>query len=767
MPVISNFPGGSGSGGGGLQLKPVTNIKTVTAAGKVYVQWTDPNDLVVDGTTLAAWGGTLLVRKAGSMPASRRDGVQVLDSKNRNAYRNQYFCDTGLSDDGTTYYYKLFPYTTSGAYTDSVEDEFNATPKPVPLEADVTNMSAGAAGNGKLNIKWTDPTSTVVKDGITVAEWGKTVVVVKKNSIATSPDDKDAVYTYTSTTYNAHASTALLVSGLENGTVYCVTFFPITTDGSVKSGSAQRVTGTPNRLTLTVVPTQSGTLTYNGSTQIPSWNNYDQTKMTMSGDTSKINAGTYYAIFTPKDDYCWSRSMGNEDISPQACPWTINRKTGTLTVTSSAITLDKDHTSVSFSIGGSHDGTLSIEVTAGSTVFDARLSGSTVTVTSKGETAGSGTIVVKCTQGTNYTAPANVSVSVTADFVTTSIYGVLWDGSASTELSRTDAAQWFTNPKPAVNNGNGSSPFDNLLPWSGMKIVDDPIGGKLVSIPKFYYKWTVSGSTLKLQIADGPVDGFYVSPAHADRGDGKGERDTVYVGRYHCASSYKSETGVPRVSVTRSTARRHIKALGEGFYQWDWATLWTIRMLYLVEYASWDSQAKIGLGCSINNSKDNTGKTDSMVYHTGTTAASVNAYGYTQYRYIEGLWDNVYDWVDGCYYIYTGLYVIMNPENFSDTSGGVNIGKPTAASSLYGCPSSFAVCKIVGYEWCMVPTAQNGTYRDYSSYVPDTWYYDAYCSCLYCGGGYSQSKNVGMFCVFSDEDTMQDPEVGCRIMKLS
>ena len=124
MPIIGNFPSGSGGSGGGLALAAVSGIQTLTAAGKVYVKWTDPDDLVVAGSPLASWGGTLLVRKAGSAPVSRRDGTVVLDSKTRNAYQNSYFCDSGLTD-GVEYFYKFFPYTTSSAYTDSADDEFS------------------------------------------------------------------------------------------------------------------------------------------------------------------------------------------------------------------------------------------------------------------------------------------------------------------------------------------------------------------------------------------------------------------------------------------------------------------------------------------------------------------------------------------------------------------------------------------------------------------------------------------------------------------
>lgn len=45
----------------------------------------------------------------------------------------------------------------------------------------------------------------------------------------------------------------------------------------------------------------------------------------------------------------------------------------------------------------------------------------------------------------------------------------------------------------------------------------------LVKIPKYWIK--VSHASLKVQITDKAAPGYQVSPAHRDRGDGKGERD--------------------------------------------------------------------------------------------------------------------------------------------------------------------------------------------------------------------------------------------------
>ena len=750
MPIISNFPTGSGSGGG-LSLAAVTGITTLVSSGKVYVKWTDPEDLVVAGSTLAEWGGTILVRKAGSAPTSRRDGTIVLDSKTRNAYSASYFCDSGLTN-GTTYYYKFFPYTTTGTYTDSDDDAFTAIPAAQQV-GNVTSATAAAAGNGKLAIKWTDPSATVVKDGVTVATWASTTVVVKAGSAATTPDDAKAAYRLNVTTRNKYSSSPLTATGLTNGTTYYISFFTISTDGAVNVNASSRITGTPNRLVISTVPSQSGSLTYKGSSQSPTWNNYDSSKMTLGGTTTGTNAGSYSATFTPKDDYCWSDGSTNA----KTVSWSIGKATGTLTVSKTSVTLDKSNLTATFTIGGNHDGTISV-VSSATSIATASRSGNTVTVSNVNQKTGTATITVSCTAGTNYTAPSSKTVAVTAKFVT--IYGVQWDGTSTTAMSRTDASSGFTDPVPAVGNGSGSSPFDNLQPWAGMVRVTDSAAGELVAIPKYYYKWTKSGNTLKLQIADGATDGFYVSPAHADRGDGKGERDIVYVGRYHChTSNYKSQTGGrPKASITRSTARSSIHSLGSTIWQFDLAMRQTIQMLYLVEFADWNSQTKIGYGCGNNSSTANMGYTDAMAYHTGTSQSSRTSYGLgTQYRYIEGLWDNVYDWMDGCYYNGSGLNIILNPTNFSDTANGTLVGKPSS-----GYPTVMSVADAGGVQW-MYPTTANGSN---TTYVPDYWNFDSSYPCLCCGGYYYRYLNHGLFYVSYNYASYTNDFIGCRLQKL-
>lgn len=389
----------------------------------------------------------------------------------------------------------------------------------------------------------------------------------------------------------------------------------------------------------------------------------------------------------------------------------------------------------------------------GQTVLTLRRTGTYMVTATKGSETRNDTVAVTQDEG---------SYSVSLPF--RHIYGISWDGTSTTKCSRTDDAELFVDPVPYVSGVSSyGSPFDNLMPWSGMEIVEDDACGTLVKIPKFWYKLTQNGNGIKIQIADAEADGFSVSPAHMDRGDGAGERDVVYVGRYHGINSgtdsYKSRTGyTPAGSITRNDARANTKKLGTGVWQWDWAMHLTIQLLYIVEFADWNSQKCIGYGCGNNSAKQANGASDNMPYHTGTMQTARTTYGVgVQYRHIEGLWDNVYDWVDGCYYNSSGLNLILNPANFSDSSGGTPVGVPSN-----GYPSALGV-KTAGPYPVFIPTAAAGSD---STYVPDGWYFDASDPCLFVGGSYYQGLYHGLFYVNCNAASNSYANVGSRLQKL-
>ena len=436
-------------------------------------------------------------------------------------------------------------------------------------------------------------------------------------------------------------------------------------------------------------------------------------------------------------------------------PWSISKATGSLSVSPSSLSIQGTGSTDTATVTATGDGALSV-TSSNNSVAMASISGTTVTVEVVG--AGSATVTVTMINGTNYTG---ATTSITVEATIAHVYGVSWDGTSTTAWSRTDDAVGFADPVPYVSGATSySSPFDNLMPWSGITKVEDSEAGTMVAIPKFWYTLTQNGAGMKIQIADAELDGFHVSPAHMDRGDGKGERDVVYIGRYHCgASAYKSASGQkPKVSITRRTARTQIHNLGSTIWQVDWAMRFTIGLLYLVEFANWNSQDKIGYGCG-NIAVQNMGASDSMPYHTGTMQTSRTTYGVgVQYRNIEGLWDNCYDWIDGCYNNSSGLNLILNPANFSNSSGGVSVGTPSI-----GYPSAFSVKNVSGFFPLFLPSATNGSDSTYSC---DYWYFYSSYPCVYAGGNYYQSLNYGLFFWNCTSASSTGGDLGSRSMKL-
>lgn len=346
------------------------------------------------------------------------------------------------------------------------------------------------------------------------------------------------------------------------------------------------------------------------------------------------------------------------------------------------------------------------------------------------------------------------------------IYGAEWAGTSDPSWTRTDDAVGFADPNPyyAGMSTSPSSPFDNIMPWSGMRRVTDANAGELVEIPKFYYKWTRDGVKMKLQISMSQFDGSHVSPAHADRGDGVGERNYVYVGRYKCATDYKSKSGVgTKNDITIATARSGIHNLGSNIWQNDFAMWWTINMLYLVEYANWDSQACIGYGCNGGTYATNTGTSDTMPYHTGTMRSSRNTYGVgIQYRYIEDLWANLMEWCDGIYYSGTSVYCIKNPTNFSNSGGGTLVGSRLTQS---GYIKSWNIPFASGFEYALYPNDVDGA-LDGSTYITDYITYASDGVVLYVGG-FRSSRYAGTFALNGDAGSSAYYQgIGCRLMVL-
>ena len=120
------------TGGGGIAPSNVIEPKIKIGNGQLTIFWGDPADTVVSGQTLCTWKGTKLIQKIGAFPENIKDGVQVVDNQNRDAYKENGFLISNLQN-GTTYYFALFPYSDTGVVNANVQNRLSGTPQPYKI----------------------------------------------------------------------------------------------------------------------------------------------------------------------------------------------------------------------------------------------------------------------------------------------------------------------------------------------------------------------------------------------------------------------------------------------------------------------------------------------------------------------------------------------------------------------------------------------------------------------------------------------------------
>ena len=244
------------------------------------------------------------------------------------------------------------------------------------------------------------------------------------------------------------------------------------------------------------------------------------------------------------------------------------------------------------------------------------------------------------------------------------IYGISRDKSTSSPAwARTDNAVGMT-ATASVGASAGHSDFDNAMPWKGIVRETLSTGDVMVKIPKFWYRRYRSGNVEYIKIADKPTAGFSVHPLFNHAGK---ECDHAYIGAYKTSSNNKSVSGAsPQVSQTRAQFRSNAKSKGAGWSLIDIAALSAVQMLMLVEFADNNVQSKIGRGyCDGNSGSLKTGSCNSIPNLTGRPSGTDGKVDVV-WRGIEGLWGNVWEWVDGVNWNNGSYYVCNDPSKYAD-----------------------------------------------------------------------------------------------------
>ena len=265
-------------------------------------------------------------------------------------------------------------------------------------------------------------------------------------------------------------------------------------------------------------------------------------------------------------------------------------------------------------------------------------------------------------------------------------------------------------------------------------------GQVMVEIRKFYVRISkMFNGKYKREISEVHQSGFVVHPAFAIGGTlqydqsvgmwhyfgNTGEKSVTYVGAYQ-ASVYSASGAThidglnldnndsrvdtatdtlasvsgkyPMVGLTRDQFRTLASNKGEGWSQWAFWQLQAVKLLFFVEYGTFNGQAALtdgnvsvssGYPGSSSNQTDSphsvSGKSDTTGNGSGGVNSSTRDTAWLSYRGIENFWGNAWQWCDGWNINDQQFYVSNDSVLFADnTATGYGlIGEPAPASNGY------------------------------------------------------------------------------------
>ena len=412
-----------------------------------------------------------------------------------------------------------------------------------------------------------------------------------------------------------------------------------------------------------------------------------------------------------------------------------------------------------------------------------------------------------------------IGVSITGKQVTETnlIYGIKRDiNSTSTEWERIEASIGLEanavlpeSGSTTVANNEVKNDFDKIYPWSNIRsynydaskkkvtawygdsnfAFDGSNGEVLTFIPGFWYK---------REVVDG-IEYQYISKYEQS---GYSYSEPFSVGRYKISrasslsgtssntngkielmaqQNYYVDAGIFDINTenisSRSCAkpltrqeigyfREYASKLGSDFSILDYH-YYVLQMLYLVEYADYDSQTKLGKGVTNSNGGAILGETDELGMKSGTL---INDGAHSMiYRGIEDIYGNTFDLLDGINIRNHQAYINYD---FTTYESDVFDGNYKALGYVNVNLNGSGFITKLGYDsnnpLIGLPTEVDATNTDFSN---PTGIKDAYIATsgdliLLVGGAYAYSSNPGLwFSGAASRSADDDYAVGSRLVR--
>ena len=313
----------------------------------------------------------------------------------------------------------------------------------------------------------------------------------------------------------------------------------------------------------------------------------------------------------------------------------------------------------------------------------------------------------------------------------TSYAGSLQTGMRRCVLNANGTVNYYLHPTDSTKKADGSA-----------AVIDGTAGNVMVEIPKFYYKYEYAAPVHKWSISPVQEVGYMIHPAFVRGGVEKNYRYYCAYEGYNNGGTLKSISGVlPTASQTIATFRTQAQANGTGWSLIDWNLLYAVQMLFLTEYADFDTQAMIGNGNDTGSDyKITTGQSNAI---GNASSPATNDDMWMSYRGIENWYASMQKIIDGVNVSERVVYVNSNPATFaSDVFTGDYISTGASFSAANGYVSG-----LNNSSKGFIANAATGTD---STYIPDLAFSNTGARAVIFGGNANGGLQFGGFHVSSN-----------------
>ena len=223
----------------------------------------------------------------------------------------------------------------------------------------------------------------------------------------------------------------------------------------------------------------------------------------------------------------------------------------------------------------------------------------------------------------------------------------------------------------------------------GISSLSNPGTHIMVRVPRSYFKHyrcdasgieNPTGRYERYLVSSTPRSGFTLDPAFYARGRTLNPAEFLYVGAFTgivdgdilCSRAGAAST----VSQTMQWFEDKARAVNTGLDGWGIMDIWQLSLLkklFIIEFATWNSQLAVGYGRVGSSSQLVTGSASGLLATNGTGGTTANQTSAMAWRGIENFWGNIYQFTIG-FNGFTDKYRFVNPDGSGTYAADLSSG---------------------------------------------------------------------------------------------